>query len=338
MSDSTEYYYEAKQAILQDLFGTSEMVLAPDCLVVKGCKYPILDDVIILLDESEYPRRLAERMKSGGIRSAGQPRGFQEDIQFTFGEEWSAFPDILAEHETEFRQYFDLVDLSQLTNCRICDLGCGAGRWSFFLSTLCREVILVDFSDAIFAARRNLSAARNALFFLGDLTRLPFRNDFADLIVCLGVLHHLPKPALEAVRELHRRAPRLLCYLYYALDNRPFYFRTLLAIVTRLRLTVSAIRSPEFRNVFTWLVTVALYMPLVALGRSLRKSGRGWHVPLYETYVGKSLERIRQDAYDRFFTRIEQRHSRREILALTDIFSKVTVSDHIPYWHFICER
>ena len=29
--------------------------------------------------------------------------------------------------------------------------------------------------------------------------------------------------------------------------------------------------------------------------------------------------------------------TRAEILSLTDTFRKVTVSDHLPYWHFLCE-
>ncbi|MBL0059822.1 MAG: hypothetical protein IPP35_12155 [Elusimicrobia bacterium] len=66
--------------------------------------------------------------------------------------------------------------------------------------------------------------------------------------------------------------------------------------------------------------------------------GWGRYVPLFEFYQDKSLRRIEQDVYDRFFTSIEQRVSRKEISALTDTFTRVTVSDHLPYWHFLCER
>jgi len=48
--------------------------------------------------------------------------------------------------------------------------------------TLRREMVLLDFSEAIFVARENLRGASNALFFLGDLRRMPFRDDFADLV------------------------------------------------------------------------------------------------------------------------------------------------------------
>ena len=52
----------------------------------------------------------------------------------------------------------------------------------------------------------------------------------------------------------------------------------------------------------------------------------------------EDLRRIEQDVYDRFFTRIEQRVTRREIETLRDTFGTVTVADGLPYWHFLCER
>ncbi len=58
----------------------------------------------------------------------------------------------------------------------------------------------------------------------------------------------------------------------------------------------------------------------------------------WEFYHHKGFERVRQDFYDRFFTPIEQRVSREQIMGLNDSFSRVSVSDQIPLWHFLCER
>jgi len=331
-------YYDDKTETLRDLFGASEVVLFPDRLVVDGRIFAIIHDVIILLGPSELPRRLARWLGTCERGPACGRVGLAEDIQFTFGEEWTKFPAMLPEYEFEFRQYFDLVDLTSLKDSRVCDLGCGAGRWSFFLKSKCRELVLVDFSEAVFVARGNLRDAGNALFFMGDLTRLPFRDDFADFVFCLGVLHHLPTPALDEIRRLRWYAPRWLVYLYYALDNRPGYFRGLLELVTGVRQWLSSVRSPLARNVTSWLGAVGVYLPLVALGAALRPFGLAKSVPLYEAYAGKSLRRIRQDVYDRFFTRIEQRVCRGEILALSDVFSEVVVSPRTPYWHFVCLR
>ena len=51
-----------------------------------------------------------------------------------------------------------------------------------------------------------------------------------------------------------------------------------------------------------------------------------------------SLARLEQDVYDRFFTRIEQRVTRKEIQELRDTFSRVEFPGNYPYYHFLCER
>jgi hypothetical protein len=79
-------------------------------------------------------------------------------------------------------------------------------------------------------------------------------------------------------------------------------------------------------------------LPLVYLGKIAKPFGLSRFVPIYEIYNGKSVQRIKQDVYDRFFTSIEQRFTKKQILELNTDFSKVTISDHLPYWHFKCEN
>jgi SAM-dependent methyltransferase len=328
---------------LRDIFGRQDVLLDEDAVRVGNTVYPIVDDVIILLDESQYSPGLRERLRrppgtGSPVRADRDAPEFAPDIQFTFGEEWQEFPEILPEHREEFEHYFDVVDVDSLRDVRVCDLGCGIGRWSSFLQGRCRELVLVDFSDAIFVARRNLADADNALFFMGDLKRLPFRDDFADFILCLGVLHHLPTSVLDEVRRIGRYAPQVLIYLYYALDNRPAHYRKLLGGATAVRTTLSRITNARARAALTWALAAGVYLPLVGIGYMLRPFGLASHVPLWDFYRDKSVLRIRQDVYDRFFTRIEQRVSRDQILGLSDTYSSITVSEQVPYWHFLARR
>ena len=330
-------YYDDKIETLRSLFGIQTVALDKDILTVEGRRYPIIDDVIILLEPSRYPPSLAHRLGHSG-QTAFATEEFSPDIQRTFGDEWQEFPDILAEHKQEFRGYFDIVDMAGLEDKRVCDLGCGNGRWANLLQHSVKELVLVDFSEAVFVARKNLAAAENVLFFMADIKQLPFRHDFADLIYCIGVLHHLPTDALSEVRSLARYAPRLLIYLYSALDGYPVHFRIMFAMVNLLRRAVCTIKSTAFRWAFTWLAMCLLYLPLIAIGMLLRPFRLSARVPLYEFYHDKSLRRIRQDVYDRFFTHIEQRFSRAQIATLNDTFAKITISDDLPVWHFLCER
>jgi len=331
-------YYSNKLDILVDIFGTKNIKVELECLTVNDKSYPIIDDVIILLDPAQYPESLSKRIKADKSNIPTVDMEFAEDIQFTFGEEWQEFSDIMFEHEKEFSQYFDLINLSDLKNKRICDLGCGIGRWDYFLKDQCKELILVDFSEAVFVARHNLKDAENILYFMGDLKRLPFRDDFVSFLFSLGVLHHLPSSALEEVRSLNKYASQILIYLYYALDNRPFYFRVLFMLATRLRMRTASVRNSHFRNLFSLAGVLFIYYPFIILGSILGSLGMSHLIPLYESYHGKTLERIRQDVYDRFFTGIEQRFTKKEIMTLKDTFSNVIVSNQLPYWHFLLKR
>jgi len=327
-------YLSDKIDILKDVFGDDRIRIQDSTLRVGDYEFPIVDDVIILLDPSEYPDFLKEKLNPDQLQTP-PPHSYSPDIQYTFGREWTQFSQILPEHERLFSGYFDLIDVDELKDKRICDLGCGMGRWSYFLHDKCKEIILVDFSEAIFEARKNLSQADNAVFFMANIKNLPFREMFADLIFSLGVLHHLPTPALDEVRALKKFAPKLLIYLYYALDNRPYYFRILLQLATGIRKLCAPIKSPSIRNIFTWLGALIFYYPFLILGFLLRPFGLSMYVPLYEGYHDCGIDQIRQDVYDRFFTGIEQRVSQKEILELKDTFSNITISEKMPYWHFV---
>lgn len=332
-------YYLNKIETLKDIFGTQDVFLETDCLIAGDRRYPIVNDVIILASQEQ---RAVSVKKSPALESfyhkKNENKEFAEDIQFTFGEEWKTYDKILPEHEKEFTQYFDLVDLKSLQNARVCDLGCGMGRWSYFLRNNCREIILVDFSDSIFTARKNLAGSDNCLFFMCDLKKLPFRNDFCDFLFSLGVLHHLPTNCIDEVGNLKKFAKVLLIFLYYSLDNRSVHFRVILGLVTFVRKIISKIRSSIFRKMFSVAVTFVVYIPLIFLGRILKPFKLSSHVPIYDFYNDKSAKRIEQDVYDRFFTRIEQRVSRKEILTLKASFSEILISNNLPYWHFLCRR
>ena len=330
-----ELYYNDKISSLSEIFGYENIELLNNEIIIGDKVFPIVDDVIIALSPSKYTPKVKKLLN---VSSNIEKKDFAEDIQETFGAEWEEYSEILPEHKFEFESYFDLIDLNDLKEKRVTDLGCGIGRWAHFVSPKAREVVLVDFSDAVFVARNNLRQNPNCIFIMSDILDLPFKEKFSDYIYCLGVLHHLPVDCLDATRKLSKYSNNLLIYLYYGLDNRAFYFRFVLNLITLLRIVLSSIKSKILRSILTELLMWSLYIPIIKFGRILGKFGIGRLIPLHEFYSGMSLKRIRQDVYDRFFTRIEQRVTRLEIQSLEDTFNSVKISTKQPYWHFLCRN
>ena len=51
-------YYSNKTASLLEIFGAEDISVAQDSIVVDGRRYPVVDDVIVLLDPARYPPSL----------------------------------------------------------------------------------------------------------------------------------------------------------------------------------------------------------------------------------------------------------------------------------------
>ncbi len=331
-------YYNNKIKTLSEIFGTSDIQLQGSSINVAGKVYPIVDDVIILLEPHQIPSRISEKIRCL-TRDEEIAPSIVNDIQYTFGEEWKTYNKILPQHHDDFKLYFDLVDLPALESKRIGDLGCGIGRWSYFLKDLAKEIVLIDFSESIFEARKNLSESDNMIFIMADVLDLPFQDDTFDFMFCLGVLHHIPSPALQSVRKLSRLAPEFLVYLYYALDNRGTLYKLIFFFVDLIRKLTCKITSPTARSILTEVLMWSLYIPTIFIGKILFMLGvSASKVPFNSVYGHMNLGRIRQDVYDRFFTSIEQRVSKKEIHKLADTFSEIIVSDDLPYWHFLCHK
>lgn len=104
------------------------------------------------------------------------------------------------------RQYIEQWFQTKCPGKKVLDYCCGLGDTSIQLAQFGADVIGVDISDiSIETGRRN--AAQQQLkgkveFFVMDAENLIFQDDYFDLIVCSGVLHHLDLD--KAYQELAR--------------------------------------------------------------------------------------------------------------------------------------
>jgi len=77
----------------------------------------------------------------------------------------------------------------------VLDAGCGLGAISIFLSKICKEVHSFDslFEYLVFLKIRAAQDKVDNIFpARGDLMHLPYEKNYFDLIICNGVLEHLP--------------------------------------------------------------------------------------------------------------------------------------------------
>jgi SAM-dependent methyltransferase len=133
---------------------------------------------------------------------------------------------------------------------------------------------------------------------VGDI---PLPDGSLDFAFSLGVLHHVPD-TLSAIKEvaskLKKGAPFLI-YLYYALDNRPWWFRAVWKLSNICRIFICGLPA-SLRLVTSQLIAVAVYWPLARTAALVQRAGLPTALIPLEAYRNRSFYVMRTDAYDRF--------------------------------------
>ena len=236
-----------------------------------------------------------------------------------FGEEWTRYDQSELderEHQQVFDSYFEVFPWDSLPpGSTGFDMGCGSGRWAKLAAPRVGALYCVDASEAALdVARRNLQGYENCTFFHASFEALPFADDSLDFGYSLGVLHHIPDTASgirACVRKLKPGAPFLL-YIYYAFDNRPWWFRLLWRVSDLARRGISRLPFRP-RNVVAQMIALGIYLPLARLALLMEKVGANVDRMPLSFYRNRTVYTMKTDALDRFGTRLEQRFTRAQI-------------------------
>jgi len=257
-----------------------------------------------------------------------------------FGQEWAAFDQEKlppVEQRRLFSEYFSVFPFADLPDgAEGFDLGCGTGRWAALVAERVGLLHCIDpAAKALDVARRRLTHFPNVRIHEASADDMPLKDASQDFGYSLGVLHHIPDPEAalaSCIRKLKPGAPFLL-YVYYALENRPVWYRRLWKASERFRRAISRLPFPLRKGVTT-AIAAAIYFPIArvaALAEDLGRDVRNYPLMMYRR---SSFYTMRTDALDRFGTRLEQRFSRSEIeqmmkrCGLTDIRFR----ESMPYW------
>ena len=267
-----------------------------------------------------------------------------------FGHEWSSFDYTESQSsealDLQFASYCTPLDLTIFDPFKsvAADFGAGSGRWTSRLLSSFLKVYALEPSDG---ANRVLLKKFEHEPRIVVLKETVGANSIAeaslDLGVSLGVLHHIPDTGL-ALKDLSKKIKPggfLLCYLYYKIDDKPFYYRGTFKVVDKGRKVIS--RLPRLVKQFiTSIIAAVVYWPLARLTKILRKVGvRTSNVPLHH-YADMPFVMLANDALDRFGTRLEQRFNKAEIaemLRAADFdISTLNFSDVEPFWTFSVKK
>jgi SAM-dependent methyltransferase len=240
-----------------------------------------------------------------------------------FGDEWSRFDqstltsDELGEM---FDNYFNIFPWDEIPSDAVgVDIGCGSGRWAKLIAPRVGRLHLIDPSEALEVAKRNLKDFDNCEFHRASVNNIPLPDGSCDFGYCLGVLHHVPDTAAglrECVSKLKAGSP-LLLYLYYRFDNRPFWFRAVWKASDAVRSVIS--RLPySLRYGMTQMIALAVYFPLARMAKLLEQRGMNVAALPLSQYRNNSLYTMRTDALDRFGTRLEKRFTKDEMRRLME--------------------
>ncbi len=263
-----------------------------------------------------------------------------------FGGEWKKFNYLDEERLSEIQNQFDayLTPLSEDVKSRndlvVGDFGAGSGRWAHFFLKLSSDLWLVEPGVESFSVLQERFAQERGVHLLNQtVSENEIPPESLDLSVSLGVLHHIPDTleGIKAIYEKTKPGGYFLCYLYYAMENKPKAYRMLWKFSNSLRTAISSLPY-LFRRLVCEVIALVVYFPLARLSKFAEKVGvSSRNIPLHH-YKDMSFYVMRNDAYDRFGTSLEQRFTKTEISELIsksgfDI-STLRFSDVEPFWTF----
>lgn len=267
-----------------------------------------------------------------------------------FGHEWAVFD--YSESQTDealdaqFLAYSKPIDLSEFESeiAVAADFGAGSGRWASRLLPYFSTVYALEPSDGGSKVLKKKFSNEPRIRILQETVganSIPAGS--LDFAMSLGVLHHIPDTgkAIKDVATKIKTGGVFLAYLYYKLDDKPFYYRGLFWTSNWLRCVISRMPSGVRRfiaRIFAGLV----YLPLARTAKFLGYLGKDVsNFPLHH-YANMPYVMLQNDALDRFGTKLEQRFSRKEIEAMLQSanfdISTLKFSDEEPFWTFSVKK
>ena len=228
-----------------------------------------LADVVVRFHPEFFARHgdaLAEFV--GRARGAGARREPERRTVRSYSYQWRKFREMLTQWEDVFRWSVAPLSPAEFEGRLGVDAGCGYGRSLRYASAWGAEMIGLDLSEAIEAARDNLRGHPRVHLVQGDILNPPIAAGAVDFAYTIGVLQHLSDPAraLRALRGLLRDGGTLALWVYPRGRGRQIAaFAAMRAVARRLPLRVLDLACLALAAA-QWLLWIGPYRALGAMG------------------------------------------------------------------------
>lgn len=119
-----------------------------------------------------------------------------ENFASPFGLQWNTFRKVQLDSYTKTSMSEDRIrtalpiPLESIKGLRILEAGSGAGRFTEILLKYGAIVYSFDLSDAVLANYANNMPDNKLTIFQGNIEDIPFKDNFFDISLCLGVMQH----------------------------------------------------------------------------------------------------------------------------------------------------
>jgi SAM-dependent methyltransferase len=273
-----------------------------------------------------------------------------DEVVDHFGREWAKYNylnGIASEAlDKQFIAYTSPIDLEEFDSesSVAADFGAGSGRWAERLAPFFHKVYALEPSAAAVQVMNEKFSKEPRMIVLNEnVEENSIPENSLDLAISLGVLHHIPDTS-QAILDVGKRIKSggtFLCYLYYKIEDKPFYYRAIFRIVNVVRFSIS--RMPHaVRMLFAKLIAFSVYLPLARYSKfNLNRGKDVSNIPLHH-YANMPFVMLENDALDRFGTRLEQRFNKVEITEMLNAanfdIASLKFSEAEPFWTFAVRK
>ncbi len=221
------------EVLSEERIGDSDEIVEGFLRCACGKVYPIVGGIPRLLPDALLAQCLHGRYPNFVARHAARfsapalPAHLRDRKARTmraFGYQWTSFVDNFDYFRSIFLGFVQpFLGPEDFAGKLVLEVGCGSGRPASVASSFGAEVVAVDLSEAVETAYAQTSRYPKLHVVQADAYALPFRPRF-DLVYSVGVLQHLPDPAM-AVRSIARVVAAGRPLVLWVYGKREFWYQ-----------------------------------------------------------------------------------------------------------------